>query len=88
VQYVYGKQGVKLPRAAERQAAVGTPIAPEQLAPGDAVFFADRSGTIHHEGLYVGKGYFVHAPNIGDEVKISSLSEPYYATQYAGARRY
>jgi cell wall-associated NlpC family hydrolase len=88
VQYVYGKQRVTLPRAAERQAAVGAPIAPEQLAPGDAVFFADRSGTIHHEGLYVGKGYFVHAPNIGDVVKISSLSEPYYATQYAGARRY
>jgi cell wall-associated NlpC family hydrolase len=88
VQYAYAKRGVTLPRVAAQQAAVGTPIAPEHLAPGDAVFFADRSGNIHHEGLYVGDGYFVHAPHTGDVVKISSLSEPYYATQYAGARRY
>jgi cell wall-associated NlpC family hydrolase len=88
VQYVYAKYGVTLPRVAAQQAAVGTPISPEQLAPGDAVFFADRSGYIHHEGLYVGDGYFVHAPHTGDVVKISSLYEPYYATQYAGARRY
>ena len=88
VQYAYSRYGVTLPRVAEQQAAVGTPISPEQLTPGDAVFFADRSGYIHHEGLYVGNGYFVHAPHSGDVVKISSLSEPYYATQYAGARRY
>jgi len=88
VQYVYGKQGVTLPRVAEQQARVGTPIPPEQLSPGDAVFFADRSGYIHHEGMYVGQGYFIHAPHTGDVVKISSLYEPYYATQYAGARRY
>lgn len=88
VQYVYGRLGVTLPRVAEQQAAVGTPISPEQLAPGDAVFFADRKGYIHHEGMYIGKGYFVHAPHTGDVVKVSSLSEPYYASQYAGARRY
>ena len=88
VQYVYAKQGVTIPRVAADQAKVGTPIAPEQLQPGDAVFFADRSGYIHHEGMYVGGGLFIHAPHTGDVVKISSLYEPYYATQYAGARRY
>ena len=88
IQYVYARYGVTLPRVAEQQAAVGTPIPPEQLTAGDAVFFADRTGYVHHEGLYVGKGYFVHAPHTGDVVKISSLSEPYYASQYAGARRY
>ena len=88
VQYVYGRYGVTLPRVAEQQAAVGTPIPPEQLTAGDAVFFADRKGYIHHEGVYVGKGYFVHSPHTGDVIKISSLSEPYYASQYAGARRY
>ncbi len=88
VQYVYRKNGVTLPRSAAQQAAAGAPISPEQLTAGDAVFFADRSGRILHEGLYVGKGYFVHAPQAGDLVKISSLSEPYYASRYAGARRY
>ncbi len=88
VQFVYAKQGVKLPRVAEDQAKVGTPIAPEQLQAGDAVFFADRTGYIHHEGMYLGDGLFIHAPRTGDVVKVSSLYEPYYATQYAGARRY
>jgi cell wall-associated NlpC family hydrolase len=88
VQYVYALQGVQLPRVAEAQAAVGIPVSPQDLKPGDAIFFADRTGYIHHEGLYAGNGYFIHAPHTGDVVKISSLYEPYYATQYAGARRY
>lgn len=88
VQFVYAKQGVTLPRVAEDQAKVGTPIPPEALQAGDAVFFADRSGYIHHEGMYLGDGLFIHAPHTGDVVKVSSLYEPYYATQYAGARRY
>ena len=88
IQYVYQRHGVTLPRVAGQQAAVGSPISPQNLTPGDVVFFADRNGTIHHEGLYIGKGYFVHSPQTGDVVKVSSLSEPYYASQYAGARRY
>ncbi len=88
VQWVYARNGVTLPRVAEAQARVGTAIAPEQLAPGDAIFFADRTGYIHHEGLYIGDGLFIHAPHTGDVVKVSSLYEPYYASQYAGARRY
>jgi cell wall-associated NlpC family hydrolase len=88
VQYVYAKQGVTLPRVAEAQARVGVPIAPEQLQAGDAIFFADRTGYIHHEGMYIGNGMFIHAPHTGDVVKISSLYDPYYASQYAGSRRY
>lgn len=88
IRYAYAKQGVTLPRSAEQQAAVGTPIGPEQLAAGDVIFFAKRNGQVVHAGLYVGKGYFVHAPQAGDVVKVSSLYEPYYATLYAGARRY
>lgn len=88
VQFAYAKQGVTLPRTSAEQARVGAPIAPEQLTAGDAIFFGDRAGNIRHEGLYVGKGYFVHAPQPGEAVRISSLYDPYYATQYAGARRY
>ena len=38
--------------------------------------------------MYVGDGKFLHAPRTGDVVKISSLSEPHYAAEFAGARRY
>jgi hypothetical protein len=88
VQYVYGRHGVRIPRVAEDQAQVGYPVPPDQLEPGDAVFFADSTGYIHHEGLYIGGGLFLHSPHTGDVIKISSLGESYYAGQYAGARRY
>ncbi len=87
--YVFGQQGVRLPRVAADQARVGTPIRTvEELLPGDAVFFADSSGYIHHMGLYMGEGKFVHSPHTGDVVKISSLSEGYYRRQFAGGRRF
>jgi cell wall-associated NlpC family hydrolase len=87
VQYAYSQAGVKLPRVAADQYNVGTPIDRNQLQPGDIVFFKDSSGYVHHEGLYLGGGKFLHAPHTGDVVKISSLDEPYYAGQFAGGRR-
>ncbi len=92
VYFVYAEQGVKLPRVAADQAKVGTPIARvEELLPGDAVFFADSSGYIHHMGLYIGgpDQEFVHSPRTGDVVKISSIkNSSYYTSQFAGGRRY
>jgi cell wall-associated NlpC family hydrolase len=88
VYYVFGQQGVKLPRVAEDQARVGTYVPQSQLQPGDAVFFADSSGYIHHMGLYIGGGKMIHAPQTGDVVKITDITTGYYASQYAGARRY
>ena len=87
MQYAYGQAGVTLPRVAADQYNVGTPIDRDQLQPGDIVFFKDSSGYVHHEGLYLGGGKFLHAPHTGDVVKISSLDEPYYAGQFAGGRR-
>jgi cell wall-associated NlpC family hydrolase len=87
VQYAYGQAGVSLPRVAADQFNVGTPVDRQSLQPGDIVFFRDPSGYIHHEGIYVGGGRFMHAPHTGDVVKISSLSDPYYAEQFAGGRR-
>jgi cell wall-associated NlpC family hydrolase/DNA-binding protein YbaB len=88
VKYLYAQHGVALPRVADAQARVGTSIPPSALQAGDAVFFADSSGYIGHEGLYVGNGQFVHAPHSGDVVKVSSLLDPGYSARYAGARRY
>jgi cell wall-associated NlpC family hydrolase len=38
-------------------------------------------------GIYIGGGQFIHAPHTGDVVKISSLSDSWYAATYFGARR-
>src|SRR5262249_51776718 len=63
---------------------VGTPVDRGSLEPGDLVFFGHP---VHHEGIYIGGGKFIHAPHTGDVVKISSLDEPWYANGFAGARR-
>ncbi|MDX6646411.1 MAG: peptidoglycan DL-endopeptidase CwlO [Miltoncostaeaceae bacterium] len=88
VQYVFARHGVSVPHFAASQAALGAPVARDALAPGDVVSFADATGYVHHIGIYVREGWFVHAPHTGDVVKLSQLSTPYYAAQYAGARRY
>jgi cell wall-associated NlpC family hydrolase len=38
---------------------------------------------LHHMGMYIGDGKFIHAPQTGDVVKISSLD----GRPYAGAVR-
>jgi hypothetical protein len=87
MQYAYHQAGVDLPRVAEDQFNVGEHIGRDQLEPGDLVFFQDSTGYIHHVGMYIGGGKFMHAPHTGDVVKISKLGEPYYSGQFAGGRR-
>lgn len=86
VRYVYARRGVLLPNSLTGQARLGRPVAPSDLRPGDALFFA-RDGGIHHAGVYIGAGQFVHAAPDGG-VRRSSLAEPAITAAYAGARRY
>jgi cell wall-associated NlpC family hydrolase len=79
--YVFAQVGVYLPHHAASQYGMGTPVAYEQLAPGDLVFFSG----LGHVGIYIGGGQFVHAPHTGDVVRISSLGER--SGSYVGARR-
>lgn len=88
VRWAYGRQHVTLPASRAAQAKIGTATAPQDLEPGDAIFFSDEAGRITHEGIYVGGGQFVHAPGEGDVVRLSSLYDPVYAASYTGARRY
>jgi cell wall-associated NlpC family hydrolase len=83
VMFVYAQMGVSLPHHAADQYNYGTPVSRDQLEPGDLVFF-DGLG---HVGIYIGGGQFIHAPHTGDVVKISSLSESWYAATFVGARR-
>ncbi len=48
-----------------------TPPTPNALQPGDLVFFKIDLG---HMGMYIGGGMVIHAPQTGDVVKISPLS--------------
>ena len=87
MQYAYKQLGVSIPRVSQDQFKSGQQVPREALQPGDLVFFS-KAGDVHHVGMYVGDGKFLHAPRTGDVVKISSLSEPHYAAEFCGARRY
>jgi hypothetical protein len=85
--YLYSKIGINLPRVVCDQAKIGTPIKKEALRFGDIIFFSANGDSLTHEGIYVGNGYFIHAPKTGDVVKISSLSSNYYRNVYKMSTR-
>jgi cell wall-associated NlpC family hydrolase len=85
VMYVYAQVGVSLPHytVAQWDYPNAVSVSRDQLEPGDLVFFAG----LGHVGIYVGNGQFIHAPHTGDVVRIDSLSEGWYASEYDGAKR-
>lgn len=80
--WCYKQVGVSLPHSSAAQISVGQRVSRANLMPGDLVFFG-RS-RIHHVGIYVGGGNFIHSPNTGDVVKVSSLDA---RSDYVGACR-
>lgn len=86
VQYVFGKNGISLPRVSRDQFKVGTSVSYSNLQPGDLVFFSlAKNGVIDHDGIYIGNGQFINAAS-SKGVTIYSLG-PYWQSAYVGAKR-
>lgn len=79
--------GINLPRTAATQARVGTAISPENLQPGDRLYFSASGTRIDHTGLYMGDGLFVHASGSGRKVMVSKLFQGRNWNIFVGARR-
>jgi cell wall-associated NlpC family hydrolase len=80
--YAFGKVGVAVPHNAAQQFRLGTPVARDQLVPGDVVFF----NQLRHNGIYLGDGRFVHSTKPGG-VKIARLEDEWFRSRWVGARR-
>jgi len=88
VRHVVSKvAGTLLPPDTRGMSGIGSSVTPEELQPGDLVFFNTLRRPYSHVGIYLGKQRFVHAPSSGGVVEIVSMSQRYWRQRYDGARR-
>ena len=88
VHYVYSRgAGIALPRTTEALSEIGAPIAPDELATGDLVFFDTLRKPYSHVGIYLGDQRFIHAPTSGGQVELVDLRARYWQSRFSGARR-
>lgn len=69
--YVYNHFGYSVPTYSGDQAYVGKEVDGNDIQPGDLIVYEKKNG-IGHVAIYIGGGQFIHAPQTGDVVKISS----------------
>lgn len=86
VKYVYSNFSVNLSRTTYTQVKEGVAVSRENLRSGDLVFFG-KGSNVHHVGIYISNGNFIHASSPGDVVKISNINSGYYNDNYHSARR-
>ena len=88
VRYVVGRAAdIDLPRTTADMSHRGEPIEPDEIAPGDLIFFNTTGRAHSHVGIYVGKLRFVNAPSTGGTVRLDYLTNPYWARHFDGIRR-
>lgn len=77
-----------LPHNAYAISLVGKKITPQELQPGDLVFFNTLRKSFSHVGIYLGDNRFVHATSSSTgKVEISDISDRYWQARFNGARR-
>lgn len=76
----------KLARTSQAQWNNSVPVSPNQVQPGDLVFFNTTGKGVSHVGVFLAGQEFVHA-STSKGVIYSQLTDPYWSTRYLGARR-
>ena len=88
VRYVVARAAdVNLPRTTADISRRGESIEPDEIAPGDLIFFNTTGRPHSHVGIYVGKLRFVNAPSTGGTVRLDYLTNAYWAKRFDGIRR-
>ncbi|MEJ1320021.1 NlpC/P60 family protein [Latilactobacillus sakei] len=59
---------------------LGQRVSLNSLQPGDIIFWG--GGASYHDAIYIGGGQYVHAPQPGESVKISTISS-YFMPSFA-----
>lgn len=84
--YLFGKNGVKLPRNSREQSGLGSETSLDQVRKGDLLFFTtpkrkDKTGTerIGHVAVYIGDNKILHTYRTGIGVVVSELDDRWKA---------
>jgi Cell wall-associated hydrolases (invasion-associated proteins) len=92
VQFVFGRNGVELPRTSRQQASAGR-AGPREIAglqPGDLLFFATRGRRVDHVAIYAGDGRIIHASSGAGKVRYDGIDTDrgeWYLRRFVTARR-
>lgn len=79
--------GIELPRSSREINVLGDRIDPNELRPGDLVFYNTLRRAFSHVGIYLGDGRFVHSPSSGGGIRVEDMSQRYWQKRFNGARR-
>ena len=74
VQYSFAQLGVSVPRVTYDQWHAGRHISRSHLRRGDLVFFHH----LGHVGIFLGHGWFLHAPRTGERIHASPMGRGWY----------
>lgn len=88
-QYIFGKNGVVLPRTSRAQTRVGKRIAQKDIEPGDLIFFRrDRysDNRIGHVGLDIGNGKMLNTYDFPPGVTVTRWKSPFWLRRYVYAQ--
>ena len=94
VRFVFGEQGVRVPATVSDMATIGSEVSTRigALRQGDLLFFSnDRSNTVDHVAIYVGRDRIIHSTASGNGVRYDVLGEgergQWFADHLVSARR-
>lgn len=92
-QYVFGVNGIPLPRNSRQQFLVGTFVPLHRIQKGDLLFFTTEKrkkrigiAKIGHVGIYIGNNQMLHTYRQGKKVTITELNS-YWKKKLIGAKR-
>ena len=92
VQFVYGRNGVTLPRTSRQQATAGKSLAAklDGLRAGDLLFFSQSGDGVDHVAIYAGNDRILHSSSSGSGVRYDDLDSPrgkWFRDRLVAARR-
>ena len=92
VQFVYGRNGITLPRTSRQQATTGRSLPPTlaDLRVGDLLFFSQHGDVVDHVAIYAGSDRILHSSSSGGGVRYDDLGTArgrWFTTRLVAARR-